>query len=69
MFLNKKFLTHFNRNCQVLFFEKYFCHSFFRREGIKGYYKGLYPNLLKVVPQTCIIMTVIENVKKFLQNL
>lgn len=35
-------------------------------EGIKGFYKGLMPNLLRVLPSTCITFLVYENVRKLL---
>jgi solute carrier family 25 (mitochondrial folate transporter), member 32 len=34
-----------------------------RHEGIFGFYKGLGPNLLRVVPSTCVTFLVYENVK------
>ncbi|CAM6089014.1 unnamed protein product [Calypogeia fissa] len=37
-----------------------------RREGIKGFYKGLLPNLLKVVPAASITYVVYEKMKKTL---
>ncbi|KFM69780.1 Mitochondrial folate transporter/carrier, partial [Stegodyphus mimosarum] len=37
-----------------------------RYEGLKGYYKGLVPNLLKVTPATAITFVVYENVAKVL---
>lgn len=36
----------------------------FRREGLKGFYKGLFPNLLKVVPAASITYVVYEEMKK-----
>lgn len=35
-----------------------------RREGISGFYKGLVPNLLKVVPSASITYLVYETMKK-----
>ncbi|KAI1618026.1 MC family mitochondrial carrier protein [Exophiala viscosa] len=32
-------------------------------EGIVGFYKGLFPNLLRVVPSTCVTFLVYENVR------
>ncbi|EXJ79640.1 hypothetical protein A1O3_07919 [Capronia epimyces CBS 606.96] len=32
-------------------------------EGIVGYYKGLFPNLLRVVPSTCVTFLVYENAR------
>ena len=34
---------------------------FFRLNGAKGFYRGLYPNLLRVVPATAITFVVYEN--------
>ena len=34
-----------------------------RREGFLGFYKGLGPNLLRVVPSTCVTFLVYENVR------
>ncbi|KIX10486.1 uncharacterized protein Z518_01569 [Rhinocladiella mackenziei CBS 650.93] len=34
-----------------------------RNEGIIGYYKGLFPNLLRVVPSTCVTFLVYENAR------
>lgn len=38
----------------------------FRKEGIAGFYKGLAPNLVRVVPSTCVTFLVYENVKFYL---
>lgn len=35
------------------------------REGISGFYKGLGPNLLRVLPSTWVTFLVYENVKSF----
>jgi len=40
-----------------------------RNEGIVGYYKGLFPNLLRVVPSTCVTFLVYENVRWSLPKL
>ena len=37
-----------------------------RREGLSGFYKGLGPNLLRVVPSSCVTFLVYENTKSFL---
>jgi solute carrier family 25 (mitochondrial folate transporter), member 32 len=37
--------------------------SIWRNEGALGFYKGMFPNLLRVVPSTCITFLVYENVK------
>ena len=37
-----------------------------RLEGIKGFYKGLSPNLLRVVPATMITFVVYENISFYL---
>ncbi len=39
-----------------------------RREGIPGFYKGLVPNLARVVPSTCMTFVVYENTKTLLQT-
>ena len=36
----------------------------FQKEGFRGFYKGLLPNLLKVVPAASITYLVYENMKK-----
>merc|ERR1711953_709298 len=43
--------------------------STFRNESIGGFYKGLYPNLLRVVPATAITFVVYEKVSQFLSDL
>ncbi|ERF76310.1 hypothetical protein EPUS_04168 [Endocarpon pusillum Z07020] len=37
--------------------------SVWRQDGIRGFYRGLGPNLLRVVPSTCVTFLVYENVK------
>ena len=37
-----------------------------KREGVRGFYKGLGPNLLRVVPSNCVTFLVYENVRWFL---
>lgn len=37
-----------------------------REEGYRGFYKGLFPNLLKVVPAASITYMVYETMKKSL---
>jgi solute carrier family 25 phosphate transporter 23/24/25/41 len=37
-----------------------------QREGYRGFYKGLFPNLLKVVPAASITYLVYETMKKSL---
>ena len=37
-----------------------------RLEGVKGFYKGLSPNLLRVVPATMITFVVYENISFYL---
>lgn len=39
-----------------------------REEGMKGFYKGLAPNLLRVLPSTWVTFLVYEKSKMFLQN-
>ena len=40
-----------------------------REEGMKGFYKGLAPNLLRVLPSTWVTFLVYEKSKLFLQNM
>jgi solute carrier family 25 (mitochondrial folate transporter), member 32 len=40
-----------------------------RNEGLVGYYKGLFPNLLRVVPSTCVTFLVYENTRWALPRL
>jgi solute carrier family 25 (mitochondrial folate transporter), member 32 len=37
--------------------------SVWRNEGAPGFYKGMFPNLLRVVPSACVTFLVYENVK------
>lgn len=37
-----------------------------RREGLGGFYKGLGPNLLRVLPSTCVTFLVYENMRRWL---
>ncbi|RAH42991.1 putative mitochondrial folate carrier protein Flx1 [Aspergillus brunneoviolaceus CBS 621.78] len=39
------------------------------REGIKGFYKGLVPNLLRVLPNTWVTFLVYENTRAYLPRL
>jgi solute carrier family 25 folate transporter 32 len=39
-----------------------------RQEGIKGFYKGLTPNLLRVLPSTWVTFLAYEKTRLFLQN-
>jgi len=44
-------------------------HAFttiFQQEGIRGLYKGMIPNLLKVAPSIAIAFVTYETVKKYL---
>ncbi|WPG97535.1 Hypothetical protein R9X50_00031200 [Acrodontium crateriforme] len=41
----------------------------YAREGIFGFYKGLFPNLIRVVPSTCVTFLVYENVKFYLPRM
>ncbi|QIW98363.1 hypothetical protein AMS68_003881 [Peltaster fructicola] len=36
------------------------------KDGLKGFYKGLGPNLVRVVPSTCVTFLVYENTKYYL---
>ncbi|OQU99740.1 hypothetical protein CLAIMM_05328 [Cladophialophora immunda] len=40
-----------------------------RNEGFVGYYKGLFPNLLRVVPSTCVTFLVYENTRWILPRM
>ena len=40
-----------------------------KQEGLPGFYKGLGPNLLRVVPSTCVTFLVYENVKFYLPRI
>ena len=37
--------------------------SVWRQDGVLGFYRGLGPNLLRVVPSTCVTFLVYENVR------
>jgi len=37
-----------------------------RKEGIEGFYKGIGPNLLRVLPSTCVTFLVYENARIYL---
>lgn len=37
-----------------------------RNEGVRGFYKGMVPNVIKVTPACCITFLVYENVSRFL---
>ena len=37
-----------------------------RQEGVKGFYKGLVPNTLRILPSTCVTFVVYENMKNVL---
>ena len=37
-----------------------------KREGITGFYKGMGPNIVRVLPSTCVTFLVYENVKFYL---
>jgi solute carrier family 25 phosphate transporter 23/24/25/41 len=39
----------------------------FQNEGCRGFYKGIFPNLLKVVPAASITYMVYEAMKKSLE--
>ncbi|OQO04703.1 hypothetical protein B0A48_09626 [Cryoendolithus antarcticus] len=40
-----------------------------RHEGFAGFYKGLGPNMLRVVPSTCVTFLVYENMKFYLPRM
>ena len=39
-----------------------------QREGIGGFYKGLVPNVLRVMPQSALTFLVYESVMRFLSK-
>ncbi|KAI9757840.1 MAG: hypothetical protein M4579_003276 [Chaenotheca gracillima] len=39
-----------------------------RKEGIGGFYKGLGPNLARIVPSTCVMFLVYENTRYYLSQ-
>ncbi len=39
-----------------------------RREGVRGLYKGLLPNVLRVMPQSAITFLIYEKVMQLLDN-
>lgn len=39
----------------------------YKHEGFSGFYKGLFPNLLKVIPSASITYMVYETMKKSLE--
>lgn len=38
-------------------------HTLYHSDGLRGFYRGLGPNLLRVVPSTCVTFLVYENVR------
>ena len=44
-------------------------YQVWKKEGFQGFYKGLGPNLLRVVPSSCVTFLVYENTKAFLPRL
>ena len=40
-----------------------------KQEGLRGFYKGIGPNLLRVLPSTCVTFLVYENTKSHLPSL
>ena len=40
-----------------------------RREGLLGFYRGLGPGLLRVLPQSALTMTVYEKVLRWLPDM
>ena len=38
----------------------------FKNEGLAGFYKGLAPNIVRVLPSTCVTFLVYENMKFYL---
>ena len=43
--------------------------TIFRKEGIRGFYKGLTANILKVIPNGAICFTVYEQIARGLNSL
>ena len=43
--------------------------TIWKNEGFLGFYKGLVPNLLRVIPSTCVTFLVYENVRHSLPTL
>ncbi|KAI7315696.1 hypothetical protein KC315_g10992 [Hortaea werneckii] len=41
----------------------------FQREGVTGFYKGLGPNIIRVLPSTCVTFLVYENMKFYLPRM
>ncbi|CAK3935639.1 Mitochondrial folate transporter carrier [Lecanosticta acicola] len=41
----------------------------FRKEGFAGFYKGLAPNVVRVLPSTCVTFLVYENTKYYLPRM
>lgn len=37
-----------------------------RKEGFRGFYKGVVPNIIRVLPSTCVTFVVYENTKFYL---
>jgi len=37
-----------------------------KEEGVQGFYKGLGPNLVRILPSTCVTFLVYENTKYYL---
>ncbi|KAF8248881.1 mitochondrial carrier [Wilcoxina mikolae CBS 423.85] len=42
------------------------CKKLWRGEGVRGFYKGLAPNIARVLPSTCITFLVYENTRAYL---
>jgi solute carrier family 25 folate transporter 32 len=40
----------------------------FQAEGYVGFYKGLAPNIIRVLPGTCITFLVYENLTQYFKN-
>jgi hypothetical protein len=47
----------------------FFWHHFLRDEGITGFYKGIVPNLIRVVPATALTFVVYEHTSSFIAGL
>lgn len=53
-------------NLSLPFFSFLFSHDLWSIEGVKGFYKGIVPNLLRVTPACAITFVVYENTSHFL---
>lgn len=52
-----------------IFFSIFVEKKYFRFEKIGGFYKGLKPNLTRVVPATCVTFVTYEKMSHYLLNM